>query len=205
MKQLKTLLKLTGSKSKVMKKLITLLLLVCGAVSLQAQDLRVGPKLGINSAKIYYSDNFRTDLRIGIRGGAFLEISLSDEFFIQPELLFSSKGYAVSTQRESTEVIYDYLSVPVMAKYAFVNNENWQVFGQAGPYIGILMPNAASTASVSTDMGGQFGAGAAYSVGPGSIMLDVRAGFGVTDITNGGSSTINQVLPSITAGYAFAL
>lgn len=65
----------------------------------------------------------------------------------------------------------------------------------------------------SVDVGGQVGIGAVYSAGPGSITLDVRAGFCFTNIydikdTQFGSidrNVTNQVLPSATVGYAYEL
>jgi hypothetical protein len=194
-----------------MKKLMLFLLLICGLGSLQAQDLRVGPKIGINASSA--GGDIDPDGITAIRAGGFVEIGLSDAFFVQPELLYSAKGYEVSRAGITAETNLDYLSVPILAKYAFVNNRDLQVSAQAGPYVGILLSAESGGADVSdqtssVDVGGQVGVGAAYSAGPGSITLDVRAGFGFTDVndnSNNNQSATNQVLPSATVGYAFEL
>ncbi len=194
-----------------MKKLMTFLLLVCGVASLNAQDLRVGPKIGINLAN-QSSDGSSPDSRIGIRGGGFVEIGVSDAFYIQPELLYSSKGSETSALGQTITTKINYLTVPIIGKYAFVNNDGLQVTAQGGPYVGFLLSAESNGNDISNrvktlDIGAQIGAGLAYSVGPGSLTFDLRAGFGFNDINDSGtgSSTTNQVLPSATVGYAFSL
>jgi hypothetical protein len=194
----------------VMKKFLTLLVLVCGVASLQAQDLRVGPKIGINASSA--GGDIDPDGLTAIRAGGFVEIGLSDAFFLQPELLYSAKGYEFSRSGISVETSLNYLSVPIMAKYAFVDNGSLQVTGQAGPYVGFLLSAETGGSDVadntsSVDIGGQVGVGAAYRIGPGSLTLDVRAGFGFTNVNDSGNnqSVTNQMLPSATVGYAFSL
>lgn len=174
-----------------MKRLITILALVCGMASLQAQDLQIGPKAGYNSATLS-GDGESPDSRTGIRVGGFAEIPLSDGFFLQPELLYSSKGH--NGFLGFGELTLNYLSVPVIAKYAFVNKDGLQVFGQAGPYAGFLLSAEQGGEDVSDnrsslDFGGQFGVGVSYDIGPGSLTLDVRAGVGLTNVYDSGNSS----------------
>lgn len=148
-----------------MKKWILVLVLVFGVASLQAQDLRAGPKVGINNAGIANPAINVSPSKIGNRIGGFLEIGIADNCFLQPELLYTTKG----SEFGDTEVSDNYLSIPIMAKYAFVNNDNLQVFGQAGPYIGYLMysryeggrNNVNQLTYQALDIGTQFGMGAA--------------------------------------------
>jgi hypothetical protein len=192
-----------------MKKWILVLVLVSGVASLQAQDLRAGLKVGINNAGIISSVE-SPHFKIGNRIGGFLEIGIADNFFLQPELLYSSKGF----EWGDTEVSDNYLSIPIMAKYAFVNNDKLQVFGQAGPYIGYLMYSR-EQGSINNfnqltyevlDIGTQFGIGAAYQLGCGSVTLDARLGFSIEGINRAiGSYLNNLVSPSVTVGYAFEL
>lgn len=192
-----------------MKKWILVLVLVSGVASLQAQDLRAGLKVGINNAGINSSVE-SPHFKIGNRIGGFLEIGIADNFFLQPELLYSSKGF----EWGDTEVSDNYLSIPIMAKYAFVNNDKLQVFGQGGPYIGYLMYSREQgsikyfnqlTYEV-LDIGTQFGIGSAYQLGCGSVTLDARLGFSIEGINRViGSNRNNLVSPSVTVGYAFEL
>ena len=192
-----------------MKKWILVLVLVSGVASLQAQDLRAGLKVGINNAGII-SPVESPHFKIGNRIGGFLEIGIADNFFLQPELLYSSKGF----EWGDIEASDNYLSIPIMAKYAFVNNDKLQVFGQAGPYIGYLMYSR-EQGSINNfnqltyevlDIGTQFGIGAAYQLGCGSVTLDARLGFSIEGINRAiGSYLNNLVSPSVTVGYAFEL
>lgn len=192
-----------------MKKWILVLVLVSGVASLQAQDLRAGLKVGINNAGINSSVE-SPHFKIGNRIGGFLEIGIADNCFLQPELLYSSKGF----EWGDIEVSDNYLSIPIMAKYAFVNNDKLQVFGQAGPYIGYLMysreqgsrNNFNQLTYEVLDIGTQFGIGAAYQLGCGSVTLDARLGFSIEGINRAiGSYLNNLVSPSVTVGYAFEL
>ena len=187
-------------------------------ISLFNGNLKVGPKVGINVANASFDDNDRNSgsSRVRLRAGAFVEIGISDAFALQPELLYSAKGHELLTilfKDENTEVDLDYLSVPIIAKYALFDDSNLQVTGQAGPYFGILLSAESDGRDVansysSLDVGGQVGIGAAYRIGPGSITLDIRAGFGLTnfiDLNWSPGGATNQVLPSATVGYAFSL
>ena len=190
-------------------------------ISLFNGNLKVGPKVGINVANASFDDNDRNSgsSRVRLRAGAFVEIGISDAFALQPELLYSAKGFeeptSFSRERGSNESDLDYLSIPIIAKYALFDDSNLQVTGQAGPYFGILLSAESDGRDVansysSLDVGGQVGIGAAYRIGPGSITLDIRAGFGLTDIfdldfSGIGPSATNQTLPSATVGYAFSL
>ncbi len=63
-----------------------------------AQDqtaIRLGLKAGLNLSNIYDTDDndFDTDPKLGLAGGIFLAVPLGKYFGIQPEILFSQKGY----------------------------------------------------------------------------------------------------------------
>jgi hypothetical protein len=66
------------------------------------QDLRnklyVGLKAGYNYANVYDADgeNFKTDPKIGFAAGVFLTVPIGKYFGIQPEVLFSQKGFKAS-------------------------------------------------------------------------------------------------------------
>ncbi len=105
-----------------------------------------------------------------------------------------------------------------MAKYVFVDHQGLQISGQAGPYFGALLSaEGINGQDVSDNVSDrdiviQAGVGAAYRIGPGELMLDIRLGFGFSNINEGDSgndaaldlgSVNNQVLPAFTFGYAF--
>jgi len=57
--------------------------------------LQFGMKAGANFSNIYDSKNqeFNADFKVGFAGGAFLEIPIGKYIGLQPEILFSQKGY----------------------------------------------------------------------------------------------------------------
>ena len=54
-----------------------------------------GLKAGVNNANVYDSegDDFDTDAKLGFAGGAFLSVPLGKIIGLQPEVLFSQKGF----------------------------------------------------------------------------------------------------------------
>jgi hypothetical protein len=91
-----------------MKKVITSLLLVTAlfaGVNTFAQDnsdlddrVTFGLKAGINNSNVYdeKGDDFEGDPKIGFVAGAFVGIPIGDFIGIQPEVLFSQKGFGRS-------------------------------------------------------------------------------------------------------------
>jgi hypothetical protein len=77
-------------------KLMTTLVLSLMTASLIAQPtVRFGLKGGLNIATIVKTndDNFQSDPLLGFNGGALLQIPFGNIVAIQPELLYSQKGY----------------------------------------------------------------------------------------------------------------
>ena len=131
-----------------MKKItLTLLGLVAFSTSaLAQQEVKFGPKAGVNFANLN-GDVEDNKMLIGFHVGAFAEIKFNDKFAIQPEILYSAQGAKV--KESGTEMMMgvpvnytaegtaklNYINVPIMAKYYIT--ESFAV--EAGPYVGFLM------------------------------------------------------------------
>jgi hypothetical protein len=94
-----------------MKKLITMICFTAlFTASLVAQDNRekisIGAKAGLNCSNVYDTegDEFNADAKIGFAGGVFIAIPIGRFLGVQPELMFSQKGY----QSTGTLVGIDY-------------------------------------------------------------------------------------------------
>ena len=83
-----------------MKKIIlslTICLLIA-TVSYAQNDISYGIKGGLNYAKLIYefedsnNDFLDFNAKVGFYAGGFINVSLSDKFSLQPELLYSSQG-----------------------------------------------------------------------------------------------------------------
>ncbi|WLD24487.1 porin family protein [Flavobacterium dauae] len=132
-----------------MKKItLTLLGLVAFSTSaLAQQEVKFGPKAGVNFATVNGDDADDAKMLTGFHVGAFAEIKFNDKFAIQPEILYSAQGAKV--EESGTDVVmgvpvtynmegkakYDYINVPIMAKYYVIPS----VAIEAGPYVGFLI------------------------------------------------------------------
>lgn len=128
-----------------MKK-ITLTLLGLFAMSTSAlaqQEVKFGPKAGVNFATLNGKDAKEADMQVGFHIGAFAEIKFNEQFAIQPEILYSTQGAQSKgtiqvmgvTANYEGGVKSSYINVPIMAKYYVVPSFAVEV----GPYVGFLM------------------------------------------------------------------
>lgn len=128
-----------------MKK-ITLTLLGLFAMSTSAlaqQEVKFGPKAGVNFATLNGKDAKEADMQVGFHIGAFAEIKFNEQFAIQPEILYSTQGAQSKgtiqvmgvTANFEGGIKSSYINVPIMAKYYVIPS----VAIEAGPYVGFLM------------------------------------------------------------------
>lgn len=108
---------------------------ILSTLSLNAQEVKFGAKAGVNFSSINgdMADSF--DGRTALHFGGVAEISVSEKFAIQPEILYSAQGADYEEEDFTGTVKVDYLNVPVLAKF-FVA-EGFSV--EAGPQIGFLL------------------------------------------------------------------
>lgn len=96
-----------------MKKILVLsMLFVAGlfATELQAQELKLGAKAGVNFSDLKGPSN--TDMKTSYHIGLFVEYFFNEEFAIQPEVIYSSQGAKESYEGMKTTGTFDYLHVP---------------------------------------------------------------------------------------------
>ena len=82
-----------------MKKTLLLIIFVALLTNVGiAQDFHFGPKFGINLSNVYDSkdENFDADAKIGFTGGVFFSLPVGSFLGLQPEILFSQKGFKAS-------------------------------------------------------------------------------------------------------------
>ncbi|CAL2095779.1 porin family protein [Tenacibaculum sp. 190524A02b] len=176
-----------------MKKLLIGLLF--SVITIQAQDITFGVKAGMNLAN-FSSTNIESNLssRVTFHVGGVVEIPLTDKLSIQPELLYSEQGVINKVEKINVTAKYNYLNVPIMAKYYIVDNFSLEV----GPQIGFLLSAKAEfeengrilekidakKSLESTDFGVNFGLGyklknglnfgARYNLGLTNISVDIE-------------------------------
>lgn len=112
--------------------LLLALALVAGTNSFAQDDLGTadnreklffGIKIGANYSNVYDSqgDDFVADPKFGLAGGGFVSIPLGRYFGIQPEVLFSQKGYkSTGTYLGNTYSMTrttDYVDIPLLVAF----------------------------------------------------------------------------------------
>lgn len=168
-----------------MKKLLTgALMVVLGLLinmnTTYAQG-NLGLKAGVNLANIN-GVNFSTEARVGFMFGVYYLYWLNTRFVLQPELLYSVKGWK---QGEDTFNL-NYLIIDVLLAYYFATSPKIMPFLKAGPYLGFNTSAKVSydggeiklTDVKGTDFGIVAEAGAAYR----QFQFGLRLALGLTSI-----------------------
>jgi hypothetical protein len=98
--------------------LLILALLMAGATSAQVS---FGIKGGGNISNIIKTDdpNFTTTYKPGFNAGVFAEVHLVSLLSFEPELLYSTKGYAAHVYYGQMEQRTDFIDIPLLAKFRF--------------------------------------------------------------------------------------
>jgi hypothetical protein len=115
----------------------------CGAFA----QVSIIPKIGVNFANASINEanlleGGKSSL-IGLTGGLGFNFSLTDDNFlsIQPEILYSQKGFSSSSSglvNYEGDYRLNYLEVPLLVKINF-GGEKVKLYVNAGPSIGYLM------------------------------------------------------------------
>lgn len=118
--------------------------------------------------------------KIGFYGGAFAEVGVSENFAVQPEVMFALLGAKATISGVNIKQDVAYANIPVLAKY-----KNNGFFAVAGPQIGILLSakdaegNSFKEDVKSTDLSGIIGAG--YTT-MGGLGFDARYQLGFSNV-----------------------
>ena len=103
---------------------------------------RVIGRAGVNftniTGKDFEGDKDNGKLKTGFHIGADVEIPLADEFFIQPGVLFSTKGAKSDDSEDATTINLSYVEIPVSFIYKPVLGNGRLILG-AGPYAGVAV------------------------------------------------------------------
>lgn len=175
----------------IMKKAFLSLLLLAGLATANAQNITFGVKAGANFSNLVGKDAKDLDpkpkIKVGVYGGGFVNIGVSENFAIQPEVLYSAEGAQQKESGETAKWNLNYVNIPVLAQY-----RSSGFIAETGPQIGFLtsakvkISNSAdvdikdqlkSTAfswciGIGYQLENGFGFGARYNLGIGTIADD---------------------------------
>nr|WP_321225111.1 porin family protein [uncultured Psychroserpens sp.] len=157
------------------------------------QKSNAGIKGGYNLAAVTFDGEDETGQRHSFHIGIYGESFISDNFSIQPELIYSQQGYEISNSSGTFTQKLNYINLPIMLKVYPSNN----FFLEAGPQVGYAIShkeefdsnfNLFDTSQEfdpnSFDYGVNFGAGFKTNNG---VSLGVRYHLGLGDIYDEGN------------------
>jgi outer membrane protein with beta-barrel domain len=185
--------------------------------SVFAQGFVFGAKGGVALADLHFGgegEEVKTDLRIGLVAGGFVNRSLFGRFELQPEVLYAQKGTTIDEAGAALHIELDVLDVPVVVRYPLMGPPHRRVIVFAGPSVGFRI-----RARLKTTLGGEeeeedvkddvepaefgvvFGAGMEF----GRVHVDGRYDWGITDVEsdNSGDASVKHRVWMILAGYRF--
>jgi hypothetical protein len=183
------------------------------------------PKAGVSLADIANKTDGESEdvnMKAGFTFGVAAPISISEQFSVQPELLYVQKGGKLKSGGVTASATLNYLEIPVMARAHFGG-----FYLGAGPYLGIALSGKvkfdAGIISGETDLnigtdpeeddlkptdfGLCFGLGYGLEIGTGKLVFDARYGLGLSNTRPGGDSdnfNKNRNI-ALTVGYAIPL
>jgi hypothetical protein len=229
------------------KVLLSLIAAASFATAAQAQ-LTIIPKVGATFSNVALKEEMEGQKSItGLTLGAGFNYALSSDgfFSIQPEILYTQKGFRTETfktdETKNRDYQLNYLEIPVLAKISF-GGETFKGYLNAGPSLGYglggkylkkdIKSGVTKTEESSIifdkepegyegkdmyldnqlDFGLQFGGGLGVKLGPGSVLLDLRYGMGMTNLldptpnqaASDSHKSQNRVM-AVTIGYAIPL
>ncbi|RZK49102.1 MAG: PorT family protein [Pedobacter sp.] len=175
-----------------MKKILlsAVALMAFGAMQAQSEEMKFGVKAGATNTTLV-GDLDALDAKIGFYAGGLVDLPVSGNFHIQPELLFSMEG--------AEDAGLTYLRVPIMAKYYIFEGFNIQ----AGPQLGIKVAaedDFTDELTKSVDFG--LAAGVAYEL-PMGLFFDIRYNVGLANISDVDGGDITTAGVMLGAGWRF--
>jgi hypothetical protein len=161
-----------------MKRSLSILLLMVGSINAMAQT-DIGIKAGLSIPNLTSGDsknpiNKGYGSRLGPDASIQAEFHLTKRFSIQPEIQYSSQGgkkngnQAFSTPPELAAMFpdgqvppylyadykstakFNYLMIPILAKYHFLLRNHWDVYAAAGPFVSFVLNAKNITSGSST-------------------------------------------------------
>lgn len=173
-----------------MRKIILSILAVAAFGTANAQEIKFGAKAGLNISN--FTKDATTDSRTAFYFGGLADFTITEEFHIQPELLFSFEG-------ADDDWGVSYVRIPVMAKYYVI--EGWSI--QAGPSIALKIgtqEDVVDDVIKSLDFG--FGIGSAYELTNG-LFFETRYTFGLANVSDINGVDAKTSLFQLGLGYRF--
>jgi hypothetical protein len=161
------------------------------ASSVNAQHVNMGIKGGLNLYSIYNDNSSGNDLKPGLHLGLLWHIHKSENFALQPEVVYSLQGANLPA---NVTLNLGYVNVPILFQYMFNNGFRLE----AGPQIGILVHAESELSGNRDDVKNNFKpidialAGGIGYVSSSGFGLDARYNYGLSNINDLSSDRITN-------------
>ncbi|UCF06583.1 MAG: PorT family protein [bacterium] len=176
-----------------------------------AGDISLGAKVGMITANITQTPKEweqTKSFKVGFMGGVYLNYAFNENFSIQPELLYTQKGVKDNLYDGFITIdltaSFDYIELPVLAKYTFTWKESFKPYIYAGPSFAATVSSELEVSALLlsteidfsdlthvTDFGLVAGAGFDYALGKGVLVFDTRFQIGFTNVILSGDFEID--------------
>jgi opacity protein-like surface antigen len=160
------------------------------AAQAQSEEMKFGVKAGLNLTN-FTGDFDEADGATSFYVGGLVDLPVSGNFHVQPELLYSMEG--------ADKASLSYLRVPIMAKYYVMEGLSLQ----AGPEVAFKVAaenDLMDEATKSIDFG--IGAGVAYEL-PMGLFFDARYNLGLSNISESDQVDFKNTGIQIGLGWRF--
>jgi len=177
------------------------------------EELKVGIKAGANYSNVYSenSDDFVADGKVGFAGGLFVSIPLGKFIGVQPELLYSQKGFKGEIAGADFKATHNYLDLPLHLQLKPTQN----ISILAGPQFSYLLSSKYELGTFSAvseqDLEDEnnratLGVSAGIDFTVDSFLISARGSWDLSKVNEDNSTSDlnykNQVL-QVTVGYRF--
>lgn len=174
-----------------------LLLMVPAAAP--AQDVQIGARIGVNMSA-FAGDNRLDSHRQGFGAGLLVDVGLTGPLRLETGLAWTQKGGSGTAQGFEgaipTRVRLHYVQLPILLRFAPSMSGSVRPSLSAGPAISFeagctreqdptdifVTAGCEDEARTRTDWGMLVGAGLAFDVGRGAVVVDGRYDFGMRDL-----------------------
>ena len=183
------------------------------------ENISFGIRAGVNfqnlTGKYYTGNKYSDKLIAGINAGANVEIPVATDFYLQPGLLFSTKG--AKAKGTDSKINISYIELPVNFLYKSALGDGKLIIG-FGPYAALAVAGKYKVGSTKTniqfgnDLGDikRFDAGANFLAGyefSSKLSFQLNTGLGLLNLANreegDSKSSLKNVGFGISAGYRF--
>ncbi len=171
----------------IMKKAVIFTSTLFLIFTVKAQETYFGIKGGVNVSTLHFDDNTSADSKVGFHVGGLAHIHASNQWAIQPEVIYSLEGVRQSFTGNNNKAITNlsYINVPVLLQY-FIHN-GFRLEG--GPQIGFLLKAKRKIGNVSEDEKDFKSTAFSIPLGVGyltatGVGFDVRYVFGLSNIND---------------------